>query len=149
MTGYTKLFGSILDSSIWRESKETRLVWITMLAMCDRDGTVSAAVPGLADRAKVSLEECLAALKTLSEPDPWSRSADHEGRRIQAVDGGWKIINHEKYRNKMSLEDRREYYRKKKQEYRDKQRTASKGMAAREIIKEQTDAREAAERDLS
>ena len=33
---FTKLFSSILDSTVWQESKETKLVWVTMLAMCDR-----------------------------------------------------------------------------------------------------------------
>ena len=37
---FVKLHGSILDSSVWGESKATRLVWITMLAMADGEGTV-------------------------------------------------------------------------------------------------------------
>jgi hypothetical protein len=108
MSGYTKLLSSLLDSTIWRESKETRLVWITMLAMADRDGFVWASVPGLADRAKVPLDGCLAALKALQQPDEWSRSKEYEGRRIEQVDEGWRLLNHAKYREKMSAEDNRE-----------------------------------------
>lgn len=52
MSGYTKLFSSIIDSTIWRESKETKIVWITMLAKADRYGVVEASLPGLADAAK-------------------------------------------------------------------------------------------------
>lgn len=120
---YTKLFQSILDSSIWRESKEVRLVWITMLAMVDRDGIVRASVPGLADRAKVSLEECQLALETFVNPDQWSRSKAFDGRRIKEVDGGWLLLNHAHYRSLMSQEDRREYQRKKQAEYRAKRKT--------------------------
>jgi hypothetical protein len=118
MPAYTKLFHSILDSTIWRESKETRLVWVTILAMTDRDGMVLASVPGLADRAKVSLDECQVALKVMLGPDKWSRDKENEGRRLREVDGGWEVLNHRKYRELMSKEERREYNRGKQAEYR-------------------------------
>ena len=118
MSGFTKLFGSILDSSIWQESKETRLVWITMLAMSDRNGVVNAALPGLADRAKVSVEECGKALKVLSSPDKWSRSTEFQGKRVELIEGGWKLLNHAKYRAKLSAEERAQYKAEKQREYR-------------------------------
>jgi uncharacterized phage protein (TIGR02220 family) len=118
MTGYTKLFGSIVDSTIWRESKETKIVWITMLAKANRDGIVEASLPGLADAARVSIEECQLSLKCLMSPDEYSRTKDFEGRRIEETDGGWKILNHAKYRAKMNADERREYFARKKREYR-------------------------------
>ena len=118
MSGYTKLFESILDSTIWAESAETRVVWITMLAMRNRDHVVEASLPGLAHRARVSLEACEKAVKKFLSPDRFSRSQENEGRRIRAVNGGWLILNGEKYRQKMNLEERREYQRKKQAEYR-------------------------------
>jgi hypothetical protein len=139
MITYTKLFHSILDSTIWQASKEERLVWITMLAMVDCDGVVRASVPGLADRAKVTLKECEGALAQFQKPDKWSRTKDHDGRRIKEVDGGWLLLNHEKYRRLMSAEDRREYQRKYHQEYRKRKKEAGedgvKG-GARQAIKE-------------
>ena len=96
---YTKLFSSITESTIWREADHIRLVWITMLAMADRKGRVWASVPGLADRARVSIESCVEALERLQSPDEWSRTEDNEGRRIAKIDGGWILLNHEKYRN--------------------------------------------------
>ncbi len=122
MTGYTKLFGSILDSTIWRESNETRLLWITMLAMAGKSSVVEASIPGLADRARLTLPQTEAALATLLAPDPYSRTKESEGRRIEAVDGGWIILNHAKYRAKMSQEDRAIYMQKYRQEGRDKSR---------------------------
>ena len=53
MSGYTKLHSNIIHSTIWRAPNHVRLVWITMLALCDRDGVVEASVPGLADAARV------------------------------------------------------------------------------------------------
>lgn len=94
---YTKLFSSITESTIWREPAGTRLVWITMLARCNRKGEVYAAIPGLADLAKVSIDECLVALDTMMKPDRWSRTKDYEGRRIEEIDGGWRILNHAKF----------------------------------------------------
>jgi hypothetical protein len=108
MSGYTKLFSSIVTSTIWRETKEVKIVWITMLALADQYGVVEASIPGLADAARVSIDECKEAIKHLEGPDEYSRSKDFDGRRIEAIDGGWKLLNHAKYREKMSEDDRRE-----------------------------------------
>lgn len=125
MNGYTKLFGSIIASTIWRESLETKVVWITMLAMSNKHGIVEASVPGLADMARVTLAETQKALEILAAPDTFSRTKEFEGRRIEPVDGGWVILNHAKYREKMSLDERREYNRVKQQEFRERQKRGS------------------------
>lgn len=120
MPGYTKLFNSILASTIWREDDKTRLVWITLLAMADKNGVAEGSIPGLADLARVSIEDCKDALSKLMSPDEYSRTTDNEGRRIKPVEGGWAILNHAKYRAKMSTDERREYNRLKQQEFRQK-----------------------------
>jgi len=117
MSGYTPLFSSIIASTIWRESKETKIVWITMLAMADARGIVEASIPGLADFAKVTIEECKTALECLTSPDEYSRTEAHQGRRIDKIDGGWRILNHAAYRDK--CRQRADYmrdYRAKKAE---------------------------------
>jgi len=108
---YTKLFSSITDSTIWQAPDATRLVWITMLAMADKEGYVGASIPGLANRARVSLDDCLAALDCLLAPDKWSRTEDFEGRRIECADGGWNLLNYTKYRTIRNEDDRREQSR--------------------------------------
>lgn len=118
MNGYTKLFGSIVASTIWREPNPTRIVWITMLALANRFGVVEASMPGLADLAKVSIPECQEALLKLSSPDEYSRTKEHEGRRIKEVEGGWQILNYGKYRDKLSAEERKEYKRQWDREHR-------------------------------
>lgn len=102
---YAKLFSRILDSTIWRESDEVRILWITMLAMADKDGMVYCTIPGLADRARISLTHCEAALERFQQPDKYSWSKDSEGRRIEVSDGGWFLINHGKYREMLSKQD--------------------------------------------
>lgn len=132
MTGYTKLFGSIVASTIWREPNTVRIVWITMLAMANKSGIVEASIPGLADLARVTIEECKEALQHLQAADEYSRTPDHEGRRIKPADGGWFILNHAKYRAKMGVDERREYLRVKQKEQREKKKskvnTASTGV---------------------
>ena len=105
---YTKLDSSITDSTIWQAPDTTRIVWITMLAMADQNGYIGGSVPGLAGRARVSLDACVAALECLTEPDKWSRTKEHEGRRIAVADGGWVLLNHAKYRATQNADDRRE-----------------------------------------
>lgn len=118
MSGYTKLFSSIVASTIWREDDATRLVWVTMLAMVSKDGIVEASAPGLADMARVPVEECRKSLAKLEGPDPDSRSKNDEGRRIRPVDGGWEIINYYKYRERLMSDERRQYWKEYKQKKR-------------------------------
>lgn len=123
MSGYTKLFNSILASTIWREDDKTRIVWITMLAMSNKDGLVEGSIPGLADMARVSIDDCKFALDKLSSPDEYSRTKAFDGRRIKQVQAGWLILNHAIYRSKMSADERREYNRIKQAEWRQKMST--------------------------
>lgn len=104
---YVKLFGSILDSTVWRTPPAITKVWIALLAMKDQNGEVMASVPGLADRAKVSRRVCERALRIFLAPDRDSRTKDDDGRRIREIDGGWLVLNHDKYALKDSLDDRR------------------------------------------
>jgi hypothetical protein len=89
-----------------------------MLALAGKDGEVLGSVPGLARLAGITLDEAQASLNELLSPDPHSRTPDYEGRRIAAIDGGWVILNHAKYRAKMSEDDRRAYKARKQAEYR-------------------------------
>lgn len=98
---FVKLHGSILDSSVWGLSHPTRIVWLTMLAMADEHGVVSASVDGLARRAVVTIEECQHALASFLGPDPMSRDGG-TGERIEKVPGGWLVLNHANYRDRQT-----------------------------------------------
>jgi len=108
---FTKLSSGILASTVWQEPSSTRIVWITMLALADRNGYVAASIPGLAHLARVSIPEAETALAAFSAPDPYSRTPDHEGRRIEAVAGGWRLLNHGAYRARRDADDRKDYQR--------------------------------------
>lgn len=108
---YTKLFSSITASTIVSEPLATRWLWVTMLAMADVNGDVHASIPGLARIANITVHEVEVALTCFLTPDAYSRTKDNEGRRIEVIDGGWKLLNHAKYRKIRSAEERREYMR--------------------------------------
>lgn len=114
MAGYSKLFSSIVTSSIWCEDNITLRVWIAMLATCNSDGIVEGSVPGFASLARVSPGEMRHALERLLAPDPDSRTPDNEGRRLEIIPGGWRILNYESYRNRCQSKDgsRAEYMRR-------------------------------------
>lgn len=105
-------------SSIWEESHETRLVWVTLLALADQNGHVDGTVKSLARVARVTVEECEQALECLLGPDPHDRSGVLEGRRIVVEQGGWRLVNHGTYRAKMSADERREKDRVRKRQQR-------------------------------
>lgn len=114
---YTKLFASITESTIWTEPAGTRLVWITMLAKANRHGEVYASVPGLARLANVSLEDAERALTTFLSPDKYSRTPDHEGRRIEPIDGGWRLLNFAKFDRQRSEIEAKEREAERKREW--------------------------------
>jgi hypothetical protein len=115
---YTKLFSSIITSTIWSEDDQTRIVWISMLAIADKNGEVQGSVPGLARIAGVSVDDTRAALHKFLSPDPDSRTRDDEGRRIEPIDGGWQLLNHAKYRAMASKDEAKLSEAKRKARYR-------------------------------
>ena len=119
---YTKLFEQILESTIWCEPDYIRVVWITMLAMSDRDGEVLASIPGLANRAHVTIDQARDALRCFLSPDPDSRTKEYEGRRIAEIEGGWQLLNHAKYRDLLDAEAEKERKRKWWAQHRGKQK---------------------------
>jgi len=124
MNGFTKLFGSIITSSVWSEDDKTRIMWITMLATADANGHVSGSIPGMADIARMTLPQAEKAITKLCGPDPYSRTPDKQGARLTVADGGWIIVNHTKYRQRRDPEIRREQNRKAQESYRSKQKVS-------------------------
>lgn len=107
---YNKLANAIIFSTIWQEAPGTRLVWITMIAMKNRHGEVIATAPGLAHAARVTRAECDEALRVLMAPDPDSSDFEgpYKGARIKPIEGGWWVINSDKYQKLQDDDDKRE-----------------------------------------
>ena len=119
ITSWTPLFSSIVTSTLWEESKEVRLLFVTMLALKNRDGLVMATMSGLKRLANLNAEEVEQAIAVLESPDTKSEiNQEFEGRRIERCEGGWKILNHEKYRDLVSGAKRRAYQASWQKEYR-------------------------------
>ena len=108
MAGFTKLFNSILMSSVWDESTDSRIVWVTLLALADQHGHVDGTVNSLARVARVPVPACQKALETFLGPDPMDRSGVDDGRRLRPEQGGWLIVNYAMYRDRMTADERRE-----------------------------------------
>ncbi len=100
MSGFVKIYGTkLLDSTLWLECWQARLVFLGMLALADRHGVVD--IPGervLAKRINLPPEDVRVGLGVLMEPDPDSRSPEEGGRRVLPLETGWRIVNYEKYR---------------------------------------------------
>jgi hypothetical protein len=121
---YTKLYNTIVMSSIWSEDNQTRILWITMLATADPEGFIFGSPIGLATLSRLSLDEVNASLQKLASPDPNSsdllRAPGNEGRRIELVEGGWRILNFIFYRQLQRSEDRRRKHAEAQKRYREK-----------------------------
>jgi len=98
MSGFVKVYETILRSSIWLEDDHTRLVWLTMLVLAGPDGIIRASIGGLAHQARVPREACERAISVLLSPDADDQSKIEDGRRIVEVEGGWLLVNHGRYR---------------------------------------------------
>jgi hypothetical protein len=115
--GFALLWSKTLYSSLWvKESKETRILFLTMLMLKNSDGVVQASVVGLADAAKITPDECRQSLKDLLSPDPDDSSKVDEGRRLCEIPGGWQIVNSDAYR--FSSEAKRAFWAQQKAEQR-------------------------------
>lgn len=119
---FVKIYGTILDSSIWGEPLTVRIVWITMLAMANEDGIVRASSDGIARRANVPLSDADDALAILEAPDPRSKDDENEGRRVEKIRGGFLILNYKKYRELRTQKQVDDARRQQAQRDRDKSR---------------------------
>lgn len=123
---YSKLFSSLVNSSLWSEPDHIRLLFITLLALADRDGIIYGSRSGLMRAAMIDLDAA-------KEYDPWMalmspdddssdlmRNPDNEGRRLEEIPGGFRIINYTYYRSLRDSEDRKTQNKKAQQRHREK-----------------------------
>jgi len=102
MGHYAPIFEEIVDSSVWCESDLVVKVFLTMLAKKRQDGVVYGTAFNIAQWAKKSEAEVLDALRILSAPDKRRLEPQpFEGRRIEKVEGGWLMLNAQKYQKRM------------------------------------------------
>ena len=107
---FVKLFNQILDSSI-ADDRRLRHFFTDILLCSDAQGYVMMTEAAISRRIGTTIEEVTWGLAELMKPDPRSKTPDHEGRRIEAVEGsgyGWRVINFETYKSLRSNEDMRD-----------------------------------------
>lgn len=94
-----------------------------MLAAADARGEIGGSVGGLAHLARLTKEDCEKSLEKLCSPDPDSADKTNEGRRVQAIERGWLILNYSKHRERGRHIERAEYLAKKQREYRERKKS--------------------------
>jgi|GEM_PF-2042392 len=107
MSGYTPVFGEQVFSGSLCGKFPDSAAWMFLLALADRHGVVDKTPQYIASITGMPLELLLPCLERFQQPDPMSRTQDHEGRRLELVDSsrpwGWRVINFAKYREKARL----------------------------------------------
>lgn len=82
-------------------------IFITLLALKDRDHVVRMNAYQIGEMAKKSEGDVIKALEVLSNPDKRRLEPQpFEGRRIKKVEDGWLILNGDKYQQMMSAAKR-------------------------------------------
>lgn len=97
---YVPLFQSTMTSSLWAQPSDVRVFWFSLLMMADPEGCVCGTLTGLALAANVPVETARRAMALFEGPDPESRTPDHDGRRVERVPRGWRILNLETARQR-------------------------------------------------
>ena len=117
---FVKLFNQILDSSI-ADDRRLRHFFTDILLCSDAQGYVMMTEAAISRRIGTTIEEVTWGLAELMKPDPRSKTPDHEGRRIEAVEGsgyGWRVINFETYKSLRSNEDMRDKTKERVRKFR-------------------------------
>jgi hypothetical protein len=121
---YSKLHSSIVNSSLWTEPDSVRILFVTLLAMCDQHGEVQGSKLGLNRIANIDLDDAGMAWSALMSPDRNSsdrlRNPENEGRRVEEIPGGFRLLNFAYYRGLRNEDDRREQNRRAQLRFREK-----------------------------
>lgn len=124
--GFSKLHSSLVNSSLWTQPDSTRILFITMLALCDRSGVVCGSREGISRIANISPDDNDEAWSSLMSPDPDSsdrlRNPENEGRRVEEVAGGFRLLNYSYYRGLRNEDDRREQNRQAQERFQQRQK---------------------------
>jgi hypothetical protein len=103
VSGYTPVFSSVFDGTLHGRWPHTG-VWLCLLAMTDRHGHIDRAPRAIASDIGIDVPVLLECIADFCAPDPDSRTAESDGRRMELIDPerpwGWRIVNHGKYREK-------------------------------------------------
>lgn len=104
---YTPIFQSVLASRLWALPPATRAVWLWFQLRCDPEGYLCTDLAGVAIGANVTGAEAREALEVLTLPDADADPSDaNEGRLLERVPRGWRVIGFEDSRDMAKREAR-------------------------------------------
>lgn len=112
---FVKIWDTILRSSVWDESPDVRVMWLTFLCLADQDGFVEGVESSMARAANLPRPQAREAIRVLEAPDLESKSQEYAGRRIEKVEGGWMVLNYQRYRDLQTAEQARDAARKRRE----------------------------------
>lgn len=125
MTGYVPLYDTMLSGTLYGRWPHTG-IWACLLSRVSREGVIDETPQSLAAAIGVPIDTLVTCINDFMQPDPDSRSPEHEGRRLALISAhrtwGWRVLNHGKYREKA-----------RKKNY-DDSRTESGGDASRKKV---------------
>lgn len=113
---YGKIFPQIFDSTLMADGgSDAVYLMMSLIVLKDQDGAVNIDRRILANRLDLPLDRFDAAMRVLMAPDPDSNLPDFDGRRVIHLSDvahlddnrGYYVVNHEHYREKGQLDDKR------------------------------------------
>lgn len=96
---YTPIFKDVLTSRVWALPDAHLRVWLWLQLQADPEGFICADVTGVAVGARVSGQDARDALEVLSLVDADAEPSDvNQGRLLERVPKGWRIVGFEDQR---------------------------------------------------
>ena len=149
MDSFTPIFSKIVDSSIWEETYQVRVLWTTILALKDSDHVVRYNAYRLARRANMTEQEVIDALEVLLKPDTRRlEEQPYDGRRLEKVEDGYLVLNGHVYEQMMRDVSRKVYKARKEREYRERKRTGGNQNGAASVAYEMAERAGASQKQL-
>lgn len=133
---FIKAHSELVSSSVWEEPYHIRIAWTTLMVTCGTNGISPVTEASLYRVANITKEEAEDAIRAFTSPDPKSRTPDNDGRRIERVSGGFRLLNYSKYRDIRTPEQKNAYMRDYMKRYRKQQK---EGLTWQEAYKAEAD----------
>lgn len=115
---FIKAHCELVTSSVWEGPYHQRIAWMALMVTSKTNGISPITEASLYRVANITKEEADDAILAFTSPDPKSRTPDNEGRRIERVSGGFRILNYFQYRDIRTPEQKNAYMRDYMKKYR-------------------------------
>jgi hypothetical protein len=112
VSGYTPVFAQIYQGTLYGKWPAAA-VWASLLPLLDKNGHLEMSLQAISGMTGWPMDLLKQGIDELMQPDPSSRSAIAEGRRLVMIDAqrdwGWIAVNHSIYREKARLMAKSKY----------------------------------------